>query len=123
MISSTRDDLQEYRDHASKIIKRIADEKSSLIHIDDISMEKENQTGQQENAVTVSKRWVGKSDWIVLIVGFHYGSVDDDPSSEGISVTEWEYRHAISLKDKKIFVFMADDPDARSAIVVSHGRP
>jgi Domain of unknown function (DUF4062) len=116
MISSTRDDLQEYRDHAAKIIKRIADEKSSSIHINDISMEKENQSGERESAVAVSKRWVTKSDWIVLIVGFHYGSVDDDPTSEGLSVTEWEYKHAVSLRDKKIFVFMADDPDARTAI-------
>jgi Domain of unknown function (DUF4062) len=114
MISSTRDDLQEYRDHTSKIIKRIADEKSSLIHVDDISMEKENQSGEQESAVTVSKRWVTESDWIILIVGFHYGSVTDAPTSEGLSVTEWEYRHALSLRDKKIFVFMADDPDERS---------
>ena len=84
MISSTRDDLQEYRDHASEIIKRIADEKSSSIHIDDISMERENQSGEQESAVAVSKRWVTNSDWIILIVGFHYGSVGDDPSSEGL---------------------------------------
>jgi Domain of unknown function (DUF4062) len=114
MISSTRDDLQEYRDRASEIIRRIADEKSSSIHIDDISMERENQSGEQESAVAVSKRWVTNSDWIILIVGFHYGSVGDDPSSEGISVTEWEYRHAVSLNNKKIFVFMADDPDVRS---------
>lgn len=114
MISSTRDDLQEYRDRASEIIRRIADEKSSSIHIDDISMERENQSGEQESAVAVSKRWVTNSDWIILIVGFHYGSVGDDPSSEGLSVTEWEYRHAVSLNNKKIFVFMADDPDVRS---------
>jgi predicted Zn-dependent protease with MMP-like domain len=86
MISSTRDDLQEYRDHASKIIKRIADEKSGSIHIDDISMEKENQSGERESAVAVSKRWVTKSDWIILIVGFHYGSVNDDPISEFLRV-------------------------------------
>ena len=110
MISSTRADLQEYRDEASKIIRRLADEKAKLLHLVEISMEKEGQTGEREWSVDISKRWVEESDWIILIVGFHYGSVSDQPEAEGLSMTEWEHRHAIAKGGKKVFVFMADDP-------------
>jgi hypothetical protein len=122
MISSTRADLQEYRNEASKIIKRFADEKEKSIHLREISMEREGQTGEREWSVDSSKRWVEESDWIVVIVGFHYGSVSDHSDAEGLSMTEWEYRHAIAKGGKKVFVFMADDPPGavqRSAI--DHG--
>jgi hypothetical protein len=110
MISSTRADLQEYRDEMSKIIRRLADEKAKSIHLVEISMEKEGQTGEREWSVDISKRWVEESDWIIVIVGFHYGSVSDQPEAEGLSMTEWEYRHAIAKGGKKVFAFMADDP-------------
>ena len=125
MISSTRADLQEYRDEMSKIIRRLADEKAKSIHLVEISMEKEGQTGEREWSVDISKRWVEEFDWIIVIVGFHYGSVSDQPEAEGLSMTEWEYRHAIAKGGKKVFVFMADDPVGPAAplepVAGSHG--
>ena len=110
MISSTRADLQEYRNEASKIIRQLADERAKSIHLVEKSMEREGQTGEREWSVDISKRWVEDSDWIIVIVGFHYGSVSDQPEAEGLSMTEWEYRHAIAKGGKKVFVFLADDP-------------
>lgn len=110
MISSTVADLKDYRDEAARIIRRLAEDKAKSIHLVEISMEREVLTGQREWSVDISKHWVEESDWIILIVGFHYGTVSDQPEALGLSMTEWEYRHAVATGGKKIFVFMADDP-------------
>ena len=72
-------------------------------------MEKETQSGDREFAVAVSKRWVEASDWVVVIVGWNYGTVSDEEGANGLSVTEWEDRDAVTLL-KKTFVFVAGDP-------------
>jgi uncharacterized protein DUF4062 len=112
MISSTRADLQEYRNEASKVIQQIAREHADSVHLIDKSMEWEIQRGDRQWPLDVSKRWVEESDWIIVIVGFYYGSVSDQPEAEGRSMTEWEYRRADAPgTKKKVFVFLADDPD------------
>src|SRR5262249_1379645 len=117
MISSTRADLAQYREEASKIIKRVAAEKETRVQLVEVSMEKETQSGDREFAVAVSKRWVEESDWVVLILGWNYGTISDEVGADGLSVTEWEYRHTLALidkernKEKKLFVFIAGDPE------------
>jgi uncharacterized protein DUF4062 len=111
MISSTRADLDQYRREASRIIKSVADEKRNRVQLLEISMERETQTGNREFAVEVSKGWVEESDWLILIVGWHYGTISDEPGANGLSVTEWEYRHARTFPEKKIFAFVAGAPD------------
>jgi hypothetical protein len=88
----------------------VAAEKEKLVQLVEVSMEKEPQSGEREPPVTVSKRWVDESDWVVLIVAWNYGTVPEEPGTDGLSVTEWEYRHALD-GGKKIFVFMAGDPE------------
>jgi hypothetical protein len=109
MISSTRADLAQYREEASRVIKSVAAEKEQRVQLVELSMEKETQSGNREFAVAVSKRWVEESDWVVVIVGWNYGTISDEEGADGLSVTEWEYRHASKLR-KKLFVFMAGEP-------------
>jgi Domain of unknown function (DUF4062) len=108
MISSTRKDLRQYRDEASRIIKKVAEEKEKSAQLIEVSMERETQSGDREFAVAVSKRWVNESDWIVLIIGWNYGTISDEEGADGLSVTEWEYRYAID-QGKKVFVFIAGE--------------
>ena len=118
MISSTRADLAQYREEASRIIQRVAAEKEKQVQLVELSMEKETQSGDREFAVAVSKRWVEESDWVVVIVGWHYGTISDEPGADGLSVTEWEYRNAFE-RGKKLFVFIAGNPNTADRYRVS----
>lgn len=121
MISSTRADLYEYREAASRVIAKVAEEKEKLVQLVELSMERETQSGNREFAVAVSKRWVEESHWIVVIVGWNYGTISDEPGADGLSVTEWEYRHAIEL-GKKVFVFIAGEPGTANRYCHSEGE-
>jgi len=109
-ISSTRADLYEYRLEAARIIEKVRQEKERYVQLRVVAMEREVQNGEREFPIAVSKRWVDESDWVVLIVGFHYGTISDEDGSRGISVTEAEFRYAVEL-GKKTFVFIAGDPN------------
>ncbi|MET0345891.1 MAG: DUF4062 domain-containing protein [Casimicrobiaceae bacterium] len=109
MISSTRADLMPYREEASRVIRKVAGDCERRLQLVEKSMEKEVQRGDRELAVAVSKRWVDESNWVLLIVGWNYGTVAADPAAAGMSVTEWEFRHAVELK-KRTFAFVAGDP-------------
>jgi hypothetical protein len=121
MISSTRADLMQYREEASRVIKRVAGDFERKAQLVEISMEKEVQIGEREFAVAVSKRWVEESDWILLVVGWNYGTVSTEPDAKGLSVTEWEYRRAVELS-KKTFVFVAGEPKAENQYCVADGE-
>jgi hypothetical protein len=118
MISSTRADLSQYREEASKVIAKVKAEKEKRVQLVELSMEKETQSGNREFAVAVSKRWVEESDWVVVIVGWNYGTISQEPGADGLSVTEWEYKYASQLR-KKLFVFIAGDPDTPDQYRVS----
>jgi Domain of unknown function (DUF4062) len=107
MISSTRKDLGPYCDRASQVIQRVASQRTNRIALREISMEEMPQTGAREFAVEISKQWVDESDWVILIVGYNYGTISDEEGADGLSVTEWEYRHAFKM-EKKIFVFLPE---------------
>ena len=109
MISSTRADLGQYREAASQIIQKVAAEKEKHVQLVEVSMEKEYQSGDREPPISVSKGWVEKADWIVLIVAWNYGTISNEVGADGLSVTEWEYKHAVK-NSKKIFVFIAGYP-------------
>lgn len=99
MISSTRADLMQYREVASDVIKEVAEEREETVQLIEVSMEKEIQSGDREFAVAVSKKWVEKADWVVLIVGWNYGTISTEDGADGLSVTAWEYQHAIEKKE------------------------
>jgi len=114
MISSTRADLMQYRKTASAIIEKLRKENQAKRGIIEVSMEEAVQTGKREYAVALSKKWVKDSDWVILIVGWHYGTITDEKDADGLGVTEWEYRHALAL-GKEIFVFAAGVPNSADA--------
>lgn len=118
MISSTRADLAQYREEASRVIRNVASEKEKQLQLIERSMEKETQSGDREFAVAVSKRWVEESDWVVVIVGWHYGTISNEPGADDLSVTEWEYTHACH-SNKKLFVFIAGEPATANQYRVS----
>src|SRR5262245_41867896 len=122
LISSTRRDLDQYRKEASKIIKKVAEDVRDRIQLLEVSMEREPLSGDHEFAVAVSKRWVEESNWIILIVGWNYGTISDEEGANGLSVTEWEYRHACKSPEKKVFPFLAGDPGSPEQYRVSCGE-
>jgi hypothetical protein len=111
MISSTRADLMQYRLAAIEVLHDLQDIVSGRIQISIVGMETKTQTGDGEYPVEKSKLWVEESDWVILIVGRHYGTITNEVDVNGLSVTEWEYRHASALK-KKIFVFLSGSGDS-----------
>lgn len=120
IISSTCADLGQYREEASEIIAAI-NERRNRVQLKDVSMERQTQSGDGEFAVKVSRDYVNQAEWMILIVGWHYGTISDEPGANGLSVTEWEYQEYEKRKaadpKMKLFVFMPgelDDPDQYS---------
>ncbi|SEG06545.1 protein of unknown function [Nitrosomonas ureae] len=118
MISSTRADLAQYREEASRVIENVRVEKEKRVQLLEKSMEKETQSGDREFAVAASKQLVEESNWVVVIVGWNYGTISDEPGADGLSVTEWEYNHACH-EGKKVFVFIAGEPATANQYRVS----
>lgn len=130
MISSTTKDLYKYRKNALEIINKLADENRERLQLLGIGMETESQTGERETAIEISKNWVEESDWIVLILGWWYGTIttNENENLERLSPTHWEYKHAMKLKEKnperKVFVFVTgekDTPDRYQETNVDYG--
>jgi len=109
IISSTCADLGQYREEASEIIAAI-NERRNRVQLKDVSMERQTQSGDGEFAVKVSRDYVNQAEWMILIVGWHYGTISDEPGANGLSVTEWEYQEYEKRKAAdprmKLFVFM-----------------
>ena len=118
MISSTRADLMQYREEASRVIKKVAGDCERRVQLVEKSMEKEVQSGDRELAVAVSKRWVEESDWVVLIVGWNYGTISSEAAATGISITEWEFHHAVEL-EKRTYAFVVGEPGSANEYRVS----
>lgn len=109
MVSSTRADLDAYREAAAQVIESLRRAFERDLQLLDVSMERQLQTGLPEGPAAVSRRWVEEADWVVLIVGWHYGSLSSESGTEGLGFTEIEYRRAREL-GKRVFMFLADDP-------------
>jgi hypothetical protein len=109
MISSTRVDLMQYRERALRVVDKLRKEQQGKLEIIPVAMEEAVQSGEREYPVALSKKWVEQSDWVVLIVGWHYGTVTSEDGADGLSVSEWEYRHAVN-QQKKLIVFISGHP-------------
>jgi len=113
-ISSTRADLLQYRQRVQAIIAQLQDVQEGKRQVIERSMEEAVQDGSLAGAMAVSRQWVAESDWVILIVGWNYGTIMADGSSAGLSVTEWEYNFSVSM-NKKVFVFMAGEKGTATA--------
>jgi len=119
-ISSTTKDLSYYREAALEVINELNDYFEGELLIKARSMNEELLDGERRTPVRLSRDYVSKADWIILIVAWNYGFVPDpEPEPNGqtyawepCSVTEWEYRQAVEVckPRKPCFVFMAGDP-------------
>lgn len=115
MVSSTTMDLKEYRDKAFEIIKKIAEDNQESLQILPVGMEFESQTGERETAIEISKNWVEKSHWVVVVLGWWYGTItkNEGENPDGLSPTHWEYLHAMELMKtnpkKRVFVFITGE--------------
>jgi hypothetical protein len=115
-ISSTTKDLWQYRQVATKVIADLHTAYGEHLAVQAVSMDTQELDGERLGSVAQSRAWVAEADWVVLIVGWHYGHVAED---QRVSVTEWEYLEAASERDsagrprppKKIFVYLAGDKD------------
>ena len=106
-ISSTTRDLNQYRQEAGEVIEQLNQDFKGRFLLNCDTMHTKVQDGERKTAVEVSRGWIRKADWVVLIVGWNYGFV---PPNQKISVTEWEYIEATE-QSKKCFVFVSGDPD------------
>ena len=113
-ISSTRADLLQYRQRAQAVIGQLREVQEGKRTIIERSMEEAVQDGSLAGAMAVSRQWVAESNWVILIVGWNYGTIMADGSSAGLSVTEWEYNFAVAM-NKKVFVFMAGEKGTATA--------
>lgn len=121
MVSSTRADLAAHRDAAAAVIEALRRQFETRVQILDRSMEKQLQSGHGEGPAAVSGRWVHEADWVVLIVGWNYGSLGPEGETEGLSFTEYEFTVA-RAEGKRIFMFMAADTLAGGAIDAALAR-
>jgi hypothetical protein len=106
MISSTRADLMQYREVVIKVLNDLQNTLREHLQIVIVGMEMEGQTADREYPLAISREWVDASDWVILIVGHHYGTISDEVDADSLSMTEWEYRHARAT-GKKIFAFLS----------------
>ena len=123
MISSTRADLMPYRERTRQVLEKLRSEMKDKLSIIEVSMEEEVQTGDQKPPIKKSLEWVKKSEWMVLIVGWHYGTISKEPGNDGRSVTRWEYDYTVELKEddpkRKVLVFLTGNSGTPNAY---HGR-
>lgn len=96
-ISSTYEDLKDERKQAIDTISTMAQP---------IAMEKWPASNKSAKEMALTQ--LSGSDAVILILGFKYGSMDDD----GISITEIEYNTAKFLK-LPVFVFLKCHPDGK----------
>jgi len=113
-ISSTRADLLQYRQRAQAVIGQLREVQEGKHTIIERSMEEAVQDGSLAGALAVSRQWVAESNWVILIVGWNYGTIMTEGSSAGLSVTEWEFNSAVAM-NKKVFVFMAGEKGTATA--------
>jgi tetratricopeptide (TPR) repeat protein len=102
MISSTSFDLPDHR-------KAVID---AVIRAECFPLAMEHGTAlSASDAVRYSLELVDRADVYLGVFGHRYGYVPDDPvqNSNGWSVTEHEYRHAIESKRSALIFLMADE--------------
>ena len=95
-ISSTFEDLKEYRQAAIEAVRRSEHEVGAM----------EDWSAADTRPLANALADVEHCDACIFIVGFRYGYVPGD--SDGISVTEAEYRRALELH-KPMFAFLVDE--------------
>lgn len=111
-ISSTTQDLVHYRRVAIDVVESLNRNHGEHFPLHVVAMDTQRPDGERQTAVEASRSWVAAADWVVLIVGWHYGWT---APGECCSVTEWEYREASRETDpgrpnkKKLFVYLAGE--------------
>jgi len=93
-ISSTYDDLKSERDKAIK----------TVLSLEQIPIGMEMFNAGDESQWELIKRAIDRTDYYIVIIGYKYGSVDDD----GIGYTEKEYDYAIN-KGIPVMAFIKDN--------------
>jgi len=121
MISSTTEDLYQYRNTASEVIEEISKEIQNEMSLLWDSMDTNSPTGEDKTPISTCKGWVEDADWVVLIIAFHYGHISDEEEAKGLSITELEYEHAKFL-GKRVFVFIAGTPRSHDAYRTTIGE-
>lgn len=99
-VSSTYQDLQEERQEVMH----------ALLELDCIPSGMELFPAANESQWSLIKKVIDECDYYVLILGGRYGSLGPD----GISYTEMEYRHALSIR-KPTIAFLHKDPGTLQA--------
>ena len=97
-LSSTYEDLREYREAAYKHLRRLGH--------DVIAMEEYVASDERPQALTL--RDISTCDLFVGLVAWRYGFIPADNNPKRLSITEMEYDHAVSQK-RPVLVFLLHD--------------
>ena len=94
-VSSTLDDLREYRETAFKELRRLGHEPIGIETLEAVD----------EDPALATLKQVAGSDLFILIVARRYGRTREDT---GVSMVETEFEHAMSAS-KPVLVFLLED--------------
>jgi hypothetical protein len=94
-VSSTFNDLREYRVAAFDVLRRLGHELIAMETLEAVA----------EDAASVAFKQIDAADLFIVIVGRKYGQTREDT---GVSMVETEFEHAANAS-KPILVFLLDD--------------
>ena len=97
-VSSTRNDLRDYREKVSQVIRRMGHE--------DVAME--YYVAEHRPPVAKCLDDVAACDLYVGLFAWRYGWVPEDDNPEGLAITEMEYRQAVK-SGKECLIFLLSD--------------
>ena len=103
-ISSTYEDLREYRDIANDALRRLGHETFML----------ESFSASPDRPIDVAQDAIASCDLFVLIIGWRYGYVPSADNPERLSLTELEYETALRF-GKPVLTFMLTEPARQSS--------
>jgi O-acetyl-ADP-ribose deacetylase (regulator of RNase III) len=111
-ISSTFEDLKDYRQHVCRQLRRAGHDVVAM----------EDYVAQDERPLTNCLNDISGCDLYIGIFAWRYGYVPKDNNPKYLSITELEYRHAVN-EVKECLVFLLDDSVAwPPALQDSHTR-
>ncbi len=111
-ISSTFNDLEEYREAVYRALRKMQQEVVAM----------EDYVARDERPLDRCLADVERSDLYVGIFAWRYGFIPKENNPDGRSITELEYRHAGEKGVPRLIFLLAEDEPWRPALQDSHTR-
>ena len=109
-LSSTYEDLVKHRDRAYKALRRLG--------FDVVAME--DYVAADKRPVQQCLADVEAADLYIGLFAFRYGYVPGDDNPDGRSITEMEYRHAVTCDKPRLIFTVPEDGEWRTNFIDGH---